>query len=407
MVDRSYRVFLGDSRDMSVLEDVSVQLVVTSPPYWSIKDYDKEGQIGHGQSLHDYLKGLYGVWKECVRVLSPGRKLCVNIGDQFARASDFGRYRVIPLHAEIISQMEHLGLDFMGDIIWEKRTTMNTTGGAPVMGSYPYPPNGIIEIDYEHIMVFRKPGDVKGISKDMKEGSEISRDDWKELFRSHWRFGGARQIGHEAMFPVELPARLIRMFSLKGETVLDPFLGSGTTLQAALELGRCGVGFEINPEFAPMIRERFGPLLSSDLVFIETGPSSKGTVIHDYTPSIKDSSPPRSKKVGTKAERTLLRVDGVDGNLSLKLSDGSSRALAGIKVTDRARAIDYLEKRVVGKHVTIDGTMYDGSCIVHLKNRIFVNGELLRSGSAILDPDYNGPSASRLKRLRDKAEQDI
>ncbi|MCU0798342.1 MAG: site-specific DNA-methyltransferase [Candidatus Thermoplasmatota archaeon] len=402
MTVRSYRVFLGDSRDMSVLEDGSVQLVVTSPPYWSIKDYGHTGQLGHGQSLHDYLRGLYRVWKECERVLSPGRKVCINIGDQFARASDFGKYRVIPLHVEIISQMERLGFDFMGDIIWEKRTTMNTSGGAPVMGSYPYPPNGIIEIDYEHIMVFKKPGEVLGVTKDMKEASVISRDDWKELFRSHWRFGGARQIGHEAMFPLELPARLIRMFSLKDETVLDPFLGSGTTLQAAFELGRSGVGFEINQESIPMVKDRFGPLFSSELVFTETGSSSKAADIDDYVPSIKDMSPPRPKKVGAGAGRTLLRVDGVDRDLNLILSDGSKRSLAGLRTFDTIGALTYLDERVKGKHVSIDGTDPNGRCIVHLKNRIFVNGELIRSGYAVPDPDYMGPSAARLKRIAAK-----
>jgi hypothetical protein len=192
------------------------------------------------------------------------------------------------------------------------------------------------------------------------------------------------------------------MFSLKGETVLDPFLGSGTTLRAAFELGRSGAGFEINHDLIPIIMERFGPLFSGEVVFTDTGPYSKEADIDDYIPSLKDSSPPRPKKVETGAERILLRVDGVEEDLSLKLSDGRTMSLAGIRYTNRAMALDYLEKRVVGKHVTIDGTSQDGSCIVHLKNRIFVNGELIRSGSAVFDHTYIGPGASRLKRIQER-----
>ncbi len=141
------KVIIGDSRKMIEVEDNSIDLVVTSPPYWHIKDYGVEGQIGYGQSLHEYLKDLYRVWKECYRILKPGRRLVINIGDQFARSIIYGRYKVIPLHAEFISQCEDLGFDYMGSIIWQKKTTMNTTGGANVMGSYPYPPYSFA-IDY-------------------------------------------------------------------------------------------------------------------------------------------------------------------------------------------------------------------------------------------------------------------
>ena len=122
------KVIIGDSRRMVEVDDASVQLIVTSPPYWHIKDYGAENQIGYGQSLHEYLKDLYRVWKECYRVLEPGRRLVVNIGDQFARSIIYGRYKIIPLHAEVIAQCEEIGFDYMGSIIWQKKTTMNTTG---------------------------------------------------------------------------------------------------------------------------------------------------------------------------------------------------------------------------------------------------------------------------------------
>ncbi len=217
------KIIIGDSRKMFEIEDQSVQLIVTSPPYWSIKNYGIQNQIGYGQTLHEYLKDLYRVWKESYRVLEPGRRLIINIGDQFARSIIYGRYKIIPLHAEIIAQCEDIGFDYMGAIIWQKKTTMNTTGGANVMGSYPYPPNGMVEIDYEHILIFKKPGKSKRVPKDIKEKSRLSKEEWKEYFYGHWYFGGARQIDHQAMFPDELPKRLIKMFTFAGETVLDLF----------------------------------------------------------------------------------------------------------------------------------------------------------------------------------------
>ena len=130
------KIYIADSRNMAEVADESVHLVVTSPPYWHIKDYGVEGQIGYGQTLHEYLLDLSRVWCECWRVLKPGRRLCINIGDQFARAVIYGHYKVIPLHAEIIAQCETIGFDYMGAIIWRKKTTMRTTGGAVVMGSF-------------------------------------------------------------------------------------------------------------------------------------------------------------------------------------------------------------------------------------------------------------------------------
>ncbi len=134
------KIYIGDSRKMEVVDDESIELVVTSPPYWHLKDYGVEGQIGYGQTLHEYLRDLYRVWRECYRVLKAGRRLCINIGDQFARSIIYGRYKIIPLHAEIIAQCEDIGFDYLGSIIWQKKTTMNTTGGATVMGSYPILP---------------------------------------------------------------------------------------------------------------------------------------------------------------------------------------------------------------------------------------------------------------------------
>jgi len=243
---------------MNNVENSSVHLIVTSPPYWQLKDYGTEEQIGFNNSYEEYVNNLNLVWKESFRVLHPGCRMLVNIGDQFARAVYYGRYKIIPIRTEIIKFCETIGFDYMGAIIWQKKTTMNTTGGATVMGSYLFPRNGIIEIDYEFILIFKKPGKAQKVDKTIKEQSRISKEKWKEYFSGHWYFNGARQKNHIAMFPVELPKRAIEMFTFVGETVLDPFLGSGTTSLAALLTNRNSIGYEINEAFLPTIKERLG-----------------------------------------------------------------------------------------------------------------------------------------------------
>ncbi len=180
----------------------------------------------------------------------------VNIGDQFARAVYYERYKVIPIREEIIKFCENIGFDYMGAIIWQKVTTSNTTGGGVQMGSYPYPRNGILKLDYEFILVFKKLGDAPKPTKEQKELSKMTAEEWNTFFAGHWNFAGARQNGHIAMFPEELPRRLIKMFSFAGETIFDPFAGSGTTILAARNLNRNSVGCEINPEFIPIIKEK-------------------------------------------------------------------------------------------------------------------------------------------------------
>lgn len=239
----------GDSRSMNYINDESIDLVVTSPPYWQLKDYGDSRQIGFNQSYEDYINSLNLVWMECFRVLKSGSRLCINIGDQFARAVYYGRYKVVPIHSEIIRFCETLGFDFMGNIIWQKPTSMHTTGGGKVMGSYPYPKGGIVKIDYENILLFKKPGASKPPITLIKEQSKLSDEEWRSFFTSHWTFPGDRQDKHIAVFPEELPYRLIRMFSFCGETVLDPFMGSGTTALAALNCGRNAIGYEINSDF--------------------------------------------------------------------------------------------------------------------------------------------------------------
>lgn len=248
----------GDSRYMSKVDDKSVHLVVTSPPYWQLKDYGIDNQIGYNDTYEEYINNLNLVWMECHRVLHDGCRLCINIGDQFARSVYYGRYKVIPIHSEIIRFCETIGFDYMGQIVWQKTTTMNTTGGAVIMGSYPYPRNGIVKLDFEYILLFKKQGDAPKPTAEQKERAAMTAEEWNTYFNGHWYFNGVKQDKHLAMFPEELPKRLIKMFSFPGETVLDPFMGSGTTASVARRLERNSIGYEINPDFIPIIKERIG-----------------------------------------------------------------------------------------------------------------------------------------------------
>jgi len=254
----SQRLILGDSsRVLAALPRHSAQLVVTSPPYWSIKDYEHPGQIGHQDSYDKYLDRLMGVWKGVDHVLEPGCKAAINVGDQFLRAADHGVYRVAPIHAEIIKQFQEMGgYIYLGGIIWQKITTTNTTGGCTWMGSIYYPRDGYVTYEHEFILLFKKTGKARRASAEAKGKSKLTKKQRSEWFRGVWNIPPTRQNDHPAMFPVELPSRLIRMFTYHGETVVDPFVGSGTTLEAAHAAGRSGVGVELNPRYIAACKSR-------------------------------------------------------------------------------------------------------------------------------------------------------
>lgn len=391
-------IIIGDSRNMAEVADESVDLIITSPPYWHIKDYGIRGQIGYGQTLHQYLIDLSRVWREAWRVLRPGRRLCINIGDQFARAVIYGQYKVIPLHAEIIAQCEMIGFDYMGAIIWQKKTTMRTTGGAVVMGSFPYPPNGIVELDYEFILLFKKPGRSELPPPEVREASRLTREEWKSFFSGHWSFSGERQTLHEAMFPEELPRRLIRMFSFVGETILDPFLGSGTTVKAALDLERRAIGYEIQPAFEPIIRQKLGlqpsPLFAPPVRILrreqELPPVDPPP---DYQPRVKDAQPLVDPGLLRFDEEVTFRVVSVLDEHTLQLQNGLVVRLLGIRVPPERReaAIAYLRKFVLGKSVRLrfdQPPEEKGAPLpvyLYLTNMLFVNRKMIEMGLADAD----------------------
>lgn len=254
----SHKVIIGDARQMNEIADESVHLIITSPPYWQLKDYGDSRQIGYNDTYEKYINNLNIVWDECHRVLHKGCRLCINIGDQFARSVYYGKYKIIPIRTEIIKFCENVGFDYMGAIIWQKVTTCHTTGGASIMGSFPYPRNGIVKLDYEFILIFKKYGNAPKVPKKIKMESKLSREEWNRYFVGHWKFPGEKQDKHLAMFPEELPKRLIKMFSFVGDTVLDPFLGSGTTSLAARNTGRNSIGYEVNKNFLDVIKRKLG-----------------------------------------------------------------------------------------------------------------------------------------------------
>lgn len=404
-------VINGDSRQMSELSDESVHLVVTSPPYWQLKDYGTENQIGFHDDYETYINHLNLTWQECFRVLHKGCRLCINIGDQFARSTYYGRYKIIPIHTEIIKFCETIGFDFMGQIIWQKVTTMNTSGGANIMGSYPYPRNGIVKLDFEYILLFKKQGNAPKPTAEQKANAIMTNKEWNTYFNGHWTFPGAKQDKHLAMFPEELPHRLIKMFSFPGETVLDPFMGSGTTALAARNLGRNSVGYEINPDFIPLIKERIG----TDDVFmkVETNILKQADLKIDFDQRIK-ALPYRfvdthrlDKKVDVKKIQYGSKIDKdstgkreeyfiVKEILSpelVRLNNDLIVRLIGIKQSPviNGKATEYLDRTILGKKVFLrhDEMKHDKDnhlmAYLYLENKSFVNAHLLKEGLALVD----------------------
>lgn len=286
-----HRVLLGSSLDLLAgLESGSIDLAVTSPPYWRIKDYGIEGQIGSDQSYAEYLDSLGAVWSECHRLLRPGCRIAINIGDQYLRASEYGRYRVQPIPADTIRACMETGFDYMGSIIWRKISTTNTTGGGAWMGSVYHPKDGHITYEHEYILLFRKRGDWTRRGGEVKEKSRLTKEQRSEWFRGYWELAPERQDDHLAKFPLELPGRLIRMYSFFGETVLDPFLGSGTTTLAAKRYGRDSIGVELNREFLPVIMRKLG--VRSDL-FGQSSEQDDGFTHRDGDAEISFEGAPR------------------------------------------------------------------------------------------------------------------
>ena len=258
-VDTSHKVLQGDSRHAQ-LEPESIHLVVTSPPYWTLKTYpDNKGQLGGVESYTLFLEGLESVWEHCFNALVPGGRLVCVVGDVcLSRRNNGGRHTVVPLHASIQESCRAIGFDNLAPIIWHKISNMQTeaNGNGSYLGK-PYEPNGVIKNDIEFILMLRKPGGYRSPAKSARILSLIAASEHGKWFRQIWDdIPGASTRHHPAPFPLELAERLVRMFSFVGDTVLDPFTGTATTQLAAKRWGRNSIGIEVEPGYIDLAQAR-------------------------------------------------------------------------------------------------------------------------------------------------------
>jgi DNA modification methylase len=292
----THSVHLGDARDLSWLANQSVHLVVTSPPYWTLKKYrEHPGQMGHIADYEAFLGELDRVWHECARVLIPGGRICCVVGDICLPRKSAGRHHVMPLHADIQVRARRIGLDCLSPILWNKIANGVTEAVGNGAGFYgkPYQPGAIVKNDVEYLLFLRKGGEYRKatpVQKALSMLTKIEMQAWWQPFWSDVKGASTRQ-GHPAPFPIELAERLIRMFSFAGDTVLDPFAGTCSTAVAAFRAGRNSVSNEIDPTY-----------LESGLANIanEVGQGRlvgavRGTVDQSPSPLIKKSNAARTK----------------------------------------------------------------------------------------------------------------
>ena len=254
-----HRLIHGDARDLSFLEDKSIHLIVTSPPYWTLKKYrDVPGQMGHIDEYEEFLDNLRQVWHECFRVLVPGGRLVCVVGDVCLSRRQYGRHVVVPLHADICVMCRQIGFDNLNPIIWHKISNANyeVSRGNGFLGK-PYEPNAIIKNDIEYILMQRKPGGYRKPTQQQRDKSRLTKKEYEDWFKQFWTMTGAStKKNHPAPFPLELAHRVVRMFSFDGDTVLDPFAGTGTTCVAAMKCHRNSVGIDIDSFYLEQSHKR-------------------------------------------------------------------------------------------------------------------------------------------------------
>lgn len=251
------KIFFKSSERMDELEDESVSLIVTSPPYFNYKYYGIG--IGNEKTYEEYLQNLEKVFIACHRVLFKGGIIAINVSNMKSRKSIEGKSFLYPIVADIIKLMQSIGFIFFDEIVWVKGYANNgALKGKPLFGSYPYPPTPkILDSIFENILIFKKKGRRPKIDKRKKEMSKLTKEEWREYTKGVWFIEPDRKSKHPATFPLEIPYRLIKLYSFVGETILDPFAGTGTTLIAAYLLKRIGIGYEINKQFENELKEKF------------------------------------------------------------------------------------------------------------------------------------------------------
>lgn len=277
-ITTNHSLVLGDARSLPFIEDESVHLVVTSPPYWTLKRYNEgKSQLGHVEDYETFLGELEKVWRECYRVLVPGARLVCVVGDVCKSRRKFGRHVVVPLHADICVICRKIGFDNLNPIIWHKisNAQYEVQNGTKFLGK-PYEPNAIIKNDIEFILMQRKPGGYRKPTQEQRRLSKIPKAKFGDWFQQFWRLSGASTREHPAPFPLKLASRLIHMFSFVEDTVLDPFCGTGTTMLAAMNHGRNSIGVEIDPAYSRMAArrlegEKHSLLAETNLAFFRSG----------------------------------------------------------------------------------------------------------------------------------------
>lgn len=260
--ETTHRIRLGDARQMDELGPKSVHLIVTSPPYFNLVDYEGDlaaGQLGALDRYEEFLDQLDHVWTRCFKALVPGGRMCLVVGDVCISRRQAGRHHVLPLHADIGVRCRGLGFDYLTPILWAKIANITTeVGGSARFLGKPYEPNGIIKNDVEYILLLRKPGSYRKPTTAQRALSLLEPEQHDRWYRSVWTDvrGESRKRGHPAPYPEELAFRLISMFSFVGDTVLDPFWGTGTTTAAAVRAARSSIGIEIEKRYIQIGRER-------------------------------------------------------------------------------------------------------------------------------------------------------
>lgn len=247
-VGTTIRYIIGDARDYEPEEEI--HLVVTSPPYFNYKDYGSFSGLDKATDYQKYLEGIKEVFLKVYKVLAPGGTVCINITNMKSRKKIEGQSFLYPIVADVIKLMLEIDFIFFDEIIWMKGYGNNgALKGKPLFGSYPYPPTPkILDSIFENILIFKKRGK-RTVSKEVKELSKLTKQEWIEYTRGLWHIEPDREAKHPAVFPLEIPLRLIKLYSFVGDLVYDPFAGTGTTLIASYILKRRGIGVEINPEF--------------------------------------------------------------------------------------------------------------------------------------------------------------
>ena len=299
----THRLINGDARDLSFLPAESVHLVVTSPPYWNLKRYNEhDDQLGHIDDYESFLDEIEKVWRHVFRVLTPGGRLVCVVGDVCVSRRRFGRHLVFPLHADICVRCRKIGFDNLNPIIWHKiaNASYEVANGSKFLGK-PYEPNAIIKNDIEFILMQRKPGGYRQPTDEQRRESRIDKKVFDEWFQQIWNITGASTRNHPAPFPVELATRLVCMFSFTGDTVLDPFCGSGTTMIAALKNGRNSIGIEIDRQYCRMTARRLktessGLFASAELIFEKAQAESSQQLVY-VDPELSRLRPTRQQLV--------------------------------------------------------------------------------------------------------------